>query len=274
MLPAPTPLHAAVAALKRLDTLLAAALGGYCTGSAAQAWLCDDTSCTSSLGAAIYLTVVALGAVGTALLLWRYTRRWWSRATVLAIAFYATLIVPPLIWAQGRWTVRPAAGARCVVRAGAPTENVHRDCGDPSYGCDWPKFIASGASPCAGVCWRFGHDRGEREDCLLGARPEPRPAPRVLLRPEEVDAASRERPVAGPLADREIDVLTIPSGSWLSITPSRTTTFSGSPQSRQGESISDGPAREHPAQARYGRVSEDGADARKGCLCFIRASYS
>jgi hypothetical protein len=138
-----TPLHAAVAALKRLDTLLAAALGGYCAGSAAQAWLCDDTSCTSSLGTAIYFTVVALCAVGSALLLWRYTRRWWSRAAVLAITFYATLIVPPLIWAQGRWTVRPAAGARCVVRAGAPTENVHRDCGTPSYGCDGPKFIAS-----------------------------------------------------------------------------------------------------------------------------------
>ena len=139
----PTPLHAGIAALKRLDTLLAAALGGYCAGSLAQARLCDDTSCSSSVGTAVYLAVVALGAVGTALVLWRYTRRWWSRAVILAVAFYAVLIVPPLIWTHGRWAVRSTAGASCVVRAGAPTEKVHRDCGAPSYGCDGPKFIGT-----------------------------------------------------------------------------------------------------------------------------------
>lgn len=161
----PTPLQTAVAALKRLDTLLAAPVGGYCAGSVAQAWLCDDTSCSSSVGTAVYFAVVALGSVATALLLWRYTRRWWSRAAVLPIAIYASLIVPPLIRAQGRWTVCPAAGARCDVRAGAPSENVRRDCGAPSYGCEGPKFIASESwwNPIAiGVCGFRGDVYGDR----------------------------------------------------------------------------------------------------------------
>jgi hypothetical protein len=135
------PLRVAVVALKRLDTFLAAALSGYCAGSLAQAWLCDDWSCSSNGDTTVYFTAVALGAAGATFLLWRYTRRWWSRAAVLPVALYAVLVVPPLILAQGRWTLRPAAGARCVVRAGALPENVHRDCGVPSYGCEGPKFI-------------------------------------------------------------------------------------------------------------------------------------
>ena len=62
-------------------------------------------------------------------------------------------------------------GASCVVRAGAPVENVHRDCGAPSYGCDGPKFIASESwwNPFAmGVCSFHGDvyaDRLVTYDC-------------------------------------------------------------------------------------------------------------
>ena len=38
----------------------------------------------------------------------------------------------------------PPGGGSALRRASrGPTENVHRDCGTPSYGCDGPKFIAS-----------------------------------------------------------------------------------------------------------------------------------
>jgi hypothetical protein len=86
---------------------------------------------------------VLLGAGGSALLLWRYARRWWSRVLALAAALYAALVFPPVVWSQGRWTLHPAVERSCVVPAQAPAENVHRDCGSPTYGCIGPKFIAS-----------------------------------------------------------------------------------------------------------------------------------
>jgi hypothetical protein len=139
----PTLNEAVAAVLKRLDTLVAAGFAGFRTGSFAQAWLCDDTLCSSPLDTTVYFAVVVLGAVGAAVLLWRYTRRWWSRAFVLPVALYAALIVPPMVWSLGRWTLRPAAGVYCVIRAGMPVEALRHACGAPSYGCIGPKFIAS-----------------------------------------------------------------------------------------------------------------------------------
>lgn len=139
----PAPARIALSALKRLDTLAAAGLAGYCVGAFAQAWLCEDTFCTSGLDTTLYIAVVALGAGGAGLLLWRYARRWWSRTLAVAVALYAALVVPPVVWSQGRWTLRPPAGRSCVVAAQAPAENVHRDCGSPTYRCIGPKFIAS-----------------------------------------------------------------------------------------------------------------------------------
>jgi hypothetical protein len=161
----PAPAQIALSALKRLDTLAAAGLAGYCAGSLAQAWLCEDTFCTSGFDTTLYVAVVLLGAGGAALLLWRYASRWWSRALALAAALYAALVVPPVVWSQGRWTVRPAAERSCVVPAQAPVENVHRDCGSPSYGCLGPKFIASESvwNPFAiRVCGFHGDVYGDR----------------------------------------------------------------------------------------------------------------
>lgn len=131
--------HAAAAALKRLDTLAAAALAGSCAGALAQARLCDDASCSSGRDAVVHAAAVLLGAAAAALLLRRAPLRGWGRAAVLAVAVYAAAIVPPLVRARGRWTLPTPAGA-CEVRAGAPRADVRGACGEPSTRCAGPRF--------------------------------------------------------------------------------------------------------------------------------------
>jgi hypothetical protein len=132
-----------VALLKRIDTVVAAVLVGFCAAPVAQAWLCADISCRSSFDTALYYAVAAMGALGAGLVLWRYTRRWWSRVLVVPAALYAVLVGPPAILAHGRWTVMLAAGRPCPVRAGMTTADVHVGCGDPGFRCEGPKFIQS-----------------------------------------------------------------------------------------------------------------------------------
>jgi hypothetical protein len=154
-----------LSALRRLDTLIAGGLVGYCAGTFAQAWLCEDTFCTSRLDRTLYVAVVFLGAVGAAIILWRRARRWWSRALALIVAMYAALVVPPVAWAQGKWTVRLPAGAKCEIAGRAAVESVRRECGSRSYTCIGPKFIASESlwNPFAiGICGFQGDVYGAR----------------------------------------------------------------------------------------------------------------
>lgn len=157
--------HMTLSALRRLDVLIAAGLGGYCIGTFAQAWLCEDTFCTSRLDRALYVSVVLLGAVGVAIILWLRAHRWWSRALAVTVAAYAALVVPPVAWGQGRWTLQLPAGAKCKIPGRAAMVSVRRDCGSPSYSCIGPKFIASESlwNPFAiGVCGFQGDVYGTR----------------------------------------------------------------------------------------------------------------
>ena len=55
-------------------------------------------------------------------------------------------------------------------------------------------------------CADDGHDIGEWQDSLVGPGAKPRPVSHMLFRPEEMDAASGERPIRGPSIERNIHV--------------------------------------------------------------------
>ncbi len=127
--------------LRRLDTAAAAALVGFCASHVAQAWLCADASCRSAAATVTWYLVTVAAALTAGLLLWRFTRRWWSRLLAFAGAAYAAVVAPPMILAQGRWPMPTGAGQACAVSAGTTPAEVHRGCGAPEYACVGPKLV-------------------------------------------------------------------------------------------------------------------------------------
>ncbi len=140
------PTRAAVAALKRLDTILAAALVAIGLMPLPAGWLCAEASCRST-GDTVLLVAFTVGsAIGIGALLWRATRRWWTRVLALPLAAYAGVQLSAILAHHGSWALVAEPGARCVVHGGAPQDEVHRSCGEPTYRCEGPKFIESTGS--------------------------------------------------------------------------------------------------------------------------------
>jgi hypothetical protein len=130
-------------ALKRLDTIVAAAMVGVSVAPASSAWLCAESSCRSPFDTALFYAVALLTVTAAAWMLWVRTRRWWTRALTLVAARYASAVVPAWIWRHGRWTVPLERRSSCVVRIGAQRDEVHRVCGAASYWCRGPKHVES-----------------------------------------------------------------------------------------------------------------------------------
>jgi hypothetical protein len=140
----PAVLRALVAALKRLDTLFVAGIGGVCAGALAQSRLCGDLCCRSLQDSAIYWTIANAGGVGLGVLFWRYARRWWSRALLVPASLYALLVLPPALWAHGRWSATRSDGSQCAIDAGMTSYEVHAACGDPTQRFEGAKFLQAG----------------------------------------------------------------------------------------------------------------------------------
>jgi hypothetical protein len=135
------PTRAALAALKRLDTVVAAALLAIGLMPVPAGWLCSEASCRSAVDTVILVAFTVGSAVVIVALLWRTTRRWWTRVLALPLAAYAGVQLQAFLAHHGSWALVGELGARCVVRGGAPQDEVHRSCGEPTYRCEGTKFI-------------------------------------------------------------------------------------------------------------------------------------
>ena len=116
--------------------------GGFRDVSVASTRLCAESSCNSFLDE---IRFYGLGLVSMALggLVCWLAKRWWNRTLVLLGAIGVSLLVPPLMHAQGRWAVPLENGATCFVRAGASKDDIRQTCGTPTYWCTGPKRVDS-----------------------------------------------------------------------------------------------------------------------------------
>lgn len=140
------PTRAALAALKRLDTIVAAALLAIGLMPVPAGWLCSEASCSSIRDIVILVTFTVGSAIAITALLWRTTRRWWTRVLALPLAAYASAQLQAVLAHHGSWALVGEVGAPCVVRSGLPQDEVRRACGAPTYWCEGPKFIESAGS--------------------------------------------------------------------------------------------------------------------------------
>ncbi len=137
--------RAMVAALKRLDTVVAAALIAIGLTPVPAGWVCAEASCQSARDRVALAAFTLASAIAIAALLWRITRRWWSRAVALPLAAYAAVQLWTVLRHHGRWSVVREDGTNCAVRAGTPQNEIRRACGAPAYRCEGPKFVDSGS---------------------------------------------------------------------------------------------------------------------------------
>ena len=140
------PTRAALAAVKRLDTIVAAALLAIGLTPVPAGWLCSEASCNSTADTVILVAFTVGSAIGIAALLWRATHRWWTRVLALPLAGYAGVQLEAALAHHGSWALVGEVGAPCVARGGAPQDEVRRACGAPTYWCQGPKFIESADS--------------------------------------------------------------------------------------------------------------------------------
>jgi hypothetical protein len=133
----------AVAALKKLDTIAAAALVGLAFAPLAPAYLCAEASCSSAFDVIVFHGVGLIAALAAGLIFWRASR-WWPRMLALAGALSLSYLLPIGLGRHGRWMVPLQSGMSCIARAGDSRHEVWRACGRATYWCDGPKYIDSG----------------------------------------------------------------------------------------------------------------------------------
>lgn len=127
--------------LKRLDTLLAAALVAFGLRVVPGRWLCAEMTCRSPRDAVVMTLFTITVALAIAFVFWRVTSRWWARVLVLVAAAYASNQLPVWLGRHGSWNITGERGSRCEVTYGMRQDEVRRRCGAPTYWCEGPKHI-------------------------------------------------------------------------------------------------------------------------------------
>jgi hypothetical protein len=127
--------------LKRLDTLLAAALLAFGLRVIPDRWLCAEVTCQSPRDAVVLALFTVTVALGIAFVLWHVTGRWWTRVLVLVAAVYASNQLPVWLGRRGTWNIAGESGTRCEVTYGMRQDEVRRRCGAPAFWCEGPKHI-------------------------------------------------------------------------------------------------------------------------------------
>lgn len=127
--------------VKRVDTLLAAALLAFGMRVIPDRWLCAEVTCQAPQDVVVRALFIATAAVAAALVLWRMTSRWWARTLVLVVSAYAAIQLPVWLGRHGSWSISAESGGRCEVTFGMHREEVRVRCGAPSYSCEGPKWV-------------------------------------------------------------------------------------------------------------------------------------
>ncbi|WP_143827889.1 hypothetical protein [Anaeromyxobacter sp. Fw109-5] len=127
--------------LRRLDTLLAAALLAFGLRVIPDKWLCGEVTCRAPRDAVMMALFTITVALAIAFVFWRVTRRWWERVLVLVAAAYVSNQLPVWLRRHGSWNITRERGSRCEVTYGMRQDEVRRRCGAPTYWCEGPKHL-------------------------------------------------------------------------------------------------------------------------------------